>query len=213
MTARESVRQLLIRQVSFSLPHVQDGLVRHLPSIVDESQSRQDVEETRRHVQLWTPLTCRVVIGKGVVVVMVTFPESCVTDNGVVCSFGVCVVASLPPEVSRAVHQPGAVERGDVTKGKEKQEGCVSRFVPEIPRHQAGNDDTEEQAERQVVASLKRYHRISLQVLQINVPSLYQDLRVFQHHQPAHVSKEETAVGVVRIRVRLRILVVEAVVT
>ena len=41
----------------------------------------------------------------------------------------------------------------------------------------------------------------------------YHHLGVFQHEEPAHVSKEESAVGVMRVRVRLRILVVEAVVT
>lgn len=55
-------------------------------------------------------------------------------------------------------------------------------------------------------------HRVGLQVPHVDRPALAGDVRVFAHHQPAHVREEEPAGRVVRVGVRVGELVVHAVV-
>ena len=60
---------------------------------------------------------------------------------------------------------------------------------------------------------LEHDYRIVQEIGHVNVASLAEDLWVFLHHKPAHVSKEEPAQCVVGVGVSLRVLVVDAVVT
>lgn len=50
------------------------------------------------------------------------------------------------------------------------------------------------------------------QVGEVQLPALLDDVAVLAHEEPADVGEEEAAAGVVRVRVRLRVLVVHTVV-
>lgn len=59
---------------------------------------------------------------------------------------------------------------------------------------------------------LEHDHGVRAQVPQLQLASLLQDVGVLPHQQPADVREEEPPQGVVRVGVRLRVLVVHAVV-
>lgn len=60
---------------------------------------------------------------------------------------------------------------------------------------------------------LKHDDLIGLQVTDLQLASLLDDVRMFTDQQPADVSKEKPSHGVVRVGVRLRVLVVNAMIT
>ena len=60
---------------------------------------------------------------------------------------------------------------------------------------------------------LEHDYGIIQEIRHVNVASFAEDLRVFLHHKPAHVSEEEPAQCVVGVSVGLCVLVVDAVVT
>ena len=59
---------------------------------------------------------------------------------------------------------------------------------------------------------LEHHHRIPLQVAHVNVASFDKHLRVFPHQEPAYVREEESSLRVVRVRVGLCELVMQAMV-
>lgn len=67
-------------------------------------------------------------------------------------------------------------------------------------------------AQRLHSLSLEPDDRVFQQVSEIQLPALLDDIAVLAHEEPADVGEEEAAAGVVRVRVRLRVLVVHAVV-
>lgn len=60
--------------------------------------------------------------------------------------------------------------------------------------------------------SLEPDHRVSQQVGNVQLPPLLDDIPVLADKQPPDVREEEAAPGVVGVSVRLRVLVVDAVV-
>ena len=145
-------------------------------------------------------------------VVVVALTESCVAYKGIVGRVGMLVVGSMTPEVSNTVYKPCTVKRCDITERKHEKERHVKTFIPEVPGNKYRNKQGEDQAQLEVVPLLEHDHWVLLQVTQINVLSLDQHLRVFEHKEPTDVCKKEPTVGVVRICVRFRVLVVETVV-
>lgn len=61
--------------------------------------------------------------------------------------------------------------------------------------------------------SLEHNHCVRLQVRHVQLLTLLDDVGMFANQQPADVGEEESPLGVVRVRVRLRVLVVGAVVS
>jgi hypothetical protein len=59
---------------------------------------------------------------------------------------------------------------------------------------------------------VKLYHRIAGHVAHVNLAALFNNVRMFAHHQPSNVGKKEATVGVVRVCVGFAVLVVHAVV-
>lgn len=47
----------------------------------------------------------------------------------------------------------------------------------------------------------------------VDLTTATQNFRMLEHHKPAHVGEEESTVGIVRIGIRLRVLVVDPMVT
>lgn len=60
--------------------------------------------------------------------------------------------------------------------------------------------------------SLESDHRIRQQVGEVKLSPLLNDILMFAHKQPPDVGEEEAPAGVVRVRVGLRVLVVDSVV-
>lgn len=68
-------------------------------------------------------------------------------------------------------------------------------------------------AARSHLLSLEPDNGVVQQVSEIQFSPLLDDVPVFAHEQPADVGEEEATAGVVRVCVRLRVLVVHAVVS
>lgn len=60
---------------------------------------------------------------------------------------------------------------------------------------------------------MELHNRISQDVTHIDLLSLSEYLGVFVHHQPTAMGEPETTFGVVRIRNRLRVLVMNAMIS
>ena len=104
------------------------------------------------------------------------------------------------------------MEGHHVSEDPGDQEG-EQQSLPGQPGVQEGwRQKREYQHQRKVEPPLERQDRISLQVRNVDELSLTDDLRVLATHEPTAVREEEPAVRVVRVRVRLRKLVVRAVV-
>lgn len=59
---------------------------------------------------------------------------------------------------------------------------------------------------------LEHHHRVGLQVGQVQLLAFFDHVRMLAHQQPADVGEEEPPFGIVRVRVCLGELVVDAVV-
>ena len=59
---------------------------------------------------------------------------------------------------------------------------------------------------------MESYYRVGFQVAQVQGFSSFDDVRVFSHHQPAHVGEKEAPVDVVGVGVGVREFMVASVV-
>src|SRR5699024_8069391 len=71
----------------------------------------------------------------------------------------------------------------------------------------------EEECQWHIEFALEPHHRVLQQVAEVDCVALFNHLRVLFAHEPAHVSKEKSTVGVVWIGVCLRVLVMHSMVT
>ena len=69
------------------------------------------------------------------------------------------------------VDQPGAVQHIHVAETHTAQEGKNWPFVPQVVRHEGGNDAPDEDDQGDVEATLEAHDRIVPQVRQVNLLS------------------------------------------
>ena len=80
-----------------------------------------------------------------------------------------------------------------------------------LPQQEVGNADgkynSQKEYTKNIILVLKLQDWISSEVTQIRFSSAFDDHRMLLQHQPADVSKKESPVCIVRIRISLRVLV------
>jgi len=106
-------------------------------------------------------------------------------------------------------------------------------FIQNVSRECNWQNETEEQHQRNVISKqmliklvsrckckfvsrllvLEPQNRIGREVSHINAFAILDDVRMLLAHQPAHVGEEEAATGIVWIRVGIRILVMDPMVS
>lgn len=122
------------------------------------------------------------------------------------------LIVELPAaEMGRRVDQPRLVQRDDVAE-EVAENHSHHRLAPKVHRHRDGKDAPNEQDKGNVEATLEAHQRVRPHVRHVNLGAFLLHQRVLPTEQPADVGKEEAPFGVVRIGVRLRVLVVGAVV-
>ena len=147
------------------------------------------------------------------VIIVVAFADRSNGNKSVVAGVDAPVIGPTPPEVRGAVDQPGGVQHHDVTERKEQERCDENALSPAVPRDKGGEEEVQQETEGEVESVLEHDDAVLLQVRDVDGAALDEDVRVLAHHQPANVGEAESALGVVRVPVGLRVLVVDAVVT
>ena len=104
------------------------------------------------------------------------------------------------------------MEDDDVAEGARDPERVPEGLAPAALGHDGGEDVAHEEREPGVEFLLEHDEAIARQVGEVELLALGHDVGVLLHVEPAHVREEEAARRVVRVRVRLGVLVVHAVV-
>ena len=82
--------------------------------VIRQTESRHNINELLHGINLQTHFTDRVIIGKGVMIVVEPFAPSCKRDPLVVSRFNLTIVWTMAEHVGSRIHEPCTVECNDV---------------------------------------------------------------------------------------------------
>lgn len=108
------------------------------------------------------------------------------------------------------VHHPGEMQDQTVAEASCNPKCVPKGLTPEISGDKRRHDEAHELREPRVPVTLETDHRIRSKVREIQLFAAFHYLRVFLHDKPPHMREEEATGGIVRIRICLRVLVVNA---
>lgn len=144
--------------------------------------------------------------------VVPSLPNGAERNEGILSGVGQDVVRVIAHEMCGGVDEPGEVQYDGVTEGTGNEEGVPEVLPPEVLRDLGGHDVAHVQSEPRVELLLEHDEGVLVQVGEVEVASGLDDGGMLLDEEPAHVSEEEAAGGIVRVGLGLRELVVDAVV-
>ena len=201
--------------ISGSLFPMEDSLMRHFLSVVNLSYGGHEVNEHGADIKSFSPaqFTGGVILREGVVVVVVAFAHRAKRYKRVLTRVNVLVIWLVSPHVGSTVHTPGSIQKQHVTKGGAAEECRTEAGVPEIPWYKSRKYVAHEYGEERKIVSLEYQYRIGIEVTVVEGFTLPLHLWMFSGQQPTDVSEKEAPLGIVRVTMRLRIFVMNSVVT
>lgn len=113
------------------------------------------------------------------------------------------VIGFVAVHVRDAVHKEGHIKGPGEAHIKIDPERHPEILLPEVPGYRHWHNDRDEREKRYIVFALEHDNPIGLQVGHIDNLTLLDNLRMRRQKQPANVSKEETPLGIMWIRVCL----------
>lgn len=143
----------------------------------------------------------------------------------------ILIIWSASKHVGDAVDGPSTMQKPRVTENTRGEIGRPWVLVPEIHRDQCWHDEAKEYGQEPVVSekvaviasaegkamplcllSLEYQDRVFVQITQVDGFALLDNVRMLADQKPSHMGEEEAPCCVMRIRVRLRVPVVDTVV-
>eukprot|EP01083_Nonionella_stella_P280898 955810_1 len=115
--------------------------------------------------------------------------------------------------MSSTVDQPGEVQDSHVSQCTCNEEGRPETLPPEFDSNLCREDEAHVKCKPRIQLLLEHDYRILVEIAKIKLFSGSDNLRVFLHIQPSHVSIEESPHGIVGIGISLRVFVVDAMIT
>mmetsp|Transcript_29561 Transcript_29561/g.62801 ORF Transcript_29561/g.62801 Transcript_29561/m.62801 type:complete len:260 (-) Transcript_29561:55-834(-) len=123
------------------------------------------------------------------------------------------IIGMITIQMRRTVYQPSEMQNQHVSKASCHKEGRPEAFAPKLDSHLSWEHVAHVELEPRVKLLLKHDNRIFVQVTEIQLLPCPHNLRVLLDVKPPHVCEKEAAHGIVGISIRLRVFVVNTVIT
>jgi len=183
------------------------------PEVIGEPHLGPEVNHGSSGIEEVGNLSCLVVHGESVMVVVPSLSTGTETHEDVLTRVNSLIVGSLTPEVSGTVDEPGAVEGPAVPHEGTDEEGCPELLSPAVHGDGSGQEETDQEDQLQVMSSLELQQGVLVEISEVDILALDADVWVLFDHEPAHMCEEESATGIMGVSLGLRVLVVNSVVT